>query len=55
VLDASLVRRELCVKFSNRYAGFLVALFHAPKLARKLYLRQGDNSVYLCPYREIAL
>jgi hypothetical protein len=38
VLNASGVIRERGVKFSNRYAGFLIALFHAPKLTQKIIL-----------------
>ena len=47
VLDTSGVIRERCVKFSNRYADFLVVIFHASKITQKAYLRQGDNSVLI--------
>jgi hypothetical protein len=44
VLHASLIIWKRSVKFFNRYAVLFVPVFHAPKIAQKPYLRQGDNS-----------
>jgi hypothetical protein len=46
VLDASVVVGKRGVKFLNRYAVLLVpvSIFHAPEIAQKPYLRQGDSS-----------